>query len=72
MLKSGNSAVGALRGRGRRLESFHKDCTFKTEGHATISSDWTKRSGVLCYGEGNGNMFKAFQQETDMNSDARV
>lgn len=37
-LKSGNSAVRALRGRGRRLERFHKDCAFKTEGHATISS----------------------------------
>lgn len=30
--------MGALRGRGRRLERFHKDCAFKTEGHATISS----------------------------------
>lgn len=30
--------MGALRGRGRRLERFHKDCAFKTEAHATISS----------------------------------
>lgn len=65
--------MGALRGRGRRLERFHKDCAFKTEAHATISSVIGLNDlELFCYGEGNGNMFKAFQQETDMNSDARV